>query len=451
MDRRSLPSRTDRVGPFLAFIFDVWSFLRYTFRRFLNDNLSEAAGALTYSTLLALVPLLVIAVSILSGFPAFDVFRGKIEDFVFSTLVPEVGAELRAYLIEFTHGAQNLPAVGTVALAVTAVLLLSTIESTLNRVWRVEQPRPLHLRLLVFWAILTMGPLLLGASFTLTGDVIGTLRSWSGGGPIGGSETTSFWLDKVVTVLIQALAFTLLFKVVPVRRVLLHHAAIGGLLSGIAFEILRWGFNAFLTSGSTYQTIYGAVAIIPVFLVWIYSSWTVIILGAVVAAALPDWWQTRDPLLGVRLTPRRRLAIAVAILVTLDRRAQSGGSVKQKELVDAVPIDARNEILNTLSDSGYAVLTEQGDIALARDLHTTTLGDLVGDLGLSLGSDDEDVPSNARDRVADVYAKIRARTGRLPSILEAFSGAEQKILDIPLSDIGTVQEAPPPAVVSTGA
>ena len=444
-------SRNGPLGALLTFVFDVWSFLHYAFRRFINDNLSEAAGALTYSTLLALVPLLVIAVSILSGFPAFDAFLTQAELYVFSTLVPEVGDELRDYLVSFTHGAHGLPAIGTVALAITAVLLLSTIESTLNRVWRVEKTRPILLRILIFWAILTMGPLLLGASYTLTGQLFVTVREWGGTSwPITGPEYDIPWIGEIVAVLTQAVAFTILFTIVPARRVLVRHAAVGGLLSAVAFEVLRWGFNAFLTSGSTYETIYGAVAIIPLFLVWVYASWTVIILGAVVAAALPDWWQTRDPLLGVRLTPRRRLAIAVAILVTLERKAQRGGSVEQKALVDAVPIDARDDMLGILCELGYAVVTESGDISLARDLHTTTVGDLVQDLGLSLRGPGEVPPDQAKARVAEVFAKIRARTGRLSGIVEKLSNAEAEILNVPLSQIAAVHEAaaPPPTVLA---
>lgn len=370
---------------------DIWSFALYTFRRFEEDRMSQAAGALTYSSLLALVPLLVIVLAVLSGFPAFDSVRDRVQEAFLGTLVPEVGAEVKTYLSEFATNASNLTAAGVIALAVTAVMLLSTIEATLNRIWRVDRPRPLLNRLLIFWAILTVGPLLLGTSFTLSSDGLALVQNWA-------RETASVddfslkgsGLNTVLAILAQSAAFTILFVLVPARHVRLRDAAIGGIFSGLTFQILRWTFNSFLTSGSTYSTIYGAVAAFPIFLVWIYLSWTVIILGAVLSASFPDWWHRRDPLIGKPLSPAETLTVAAALLEVLGRQATSGGTVSRDALAEAVPVQARDAVTDQLLLAGYVVETEDERVSLARDLHVTTVADLARDLGLALGLQDSD-------------------------------------------------------------
>ena len=294
----------------------VINFIIYAVRRFFADRMTNSAAALTYSTLLALVPLLVIAFAILSSFPAFDAVKGRMQELFFNAVVPEAGTAVSDYLSNFTQNASNLTTVGVVALAVAALLLLSTVEDTLNQVWRVDRPRPIFVRFLIFWAILTLGPLLIGASFTLTSDLMKyathtqlAMLGVQAEVPIPGSSIFS----TLLRIAINIVGFTALFVLVPARRVRIRHALIGGIFAAVAFQILSWGFNTFYTSGSSYETIYGAVAAVPVFLIWIYTSWMVIILGAVFAAAFPDWWQSRNGALGFEPTPSDRLTIAVAL------------------------------------------------------------------------------------------------------------------------------------------
>ncbi len=418
-----------RETPFLGVIADVGNFIWFALRRFINDGMTQAAGALTYSTLLALVPLLVIVLAVLSGFPAFDSVKLRVEELFLGTLVPEVGADVKSYLSDFTRNAGNLTAVGTIALAVTAVLLLSTIEATLNRIWRVERPRPIMTRLLIFWAILTVGPLLLGLSFTLTSDGLSYVRNWAGGaGLIETIDLSSKGLRTVLAILMQSVAFTLLFTIVPARQVRLRVAAIGGVFAGLGFQVLRWGFNTFLTSGSTYATIYGAVAVIPIFLVWIYLSWTVIILGAVLAASFPDWWRRRDPLTGLALSPAEELAVCVAVLAVLGRQAAKGGTVSQGHLADAVPLLAREEVVDRLRAAGYIVETEDERLSLARDLHVATLAELARDTGLSLG-----LQAGSAERPG--LAAITRRTGLLPDLLTQLRDAEDTLLGQSLANV----------------
>lgn len=412
--------------PPLHALADLGQFIRFALRRFRADGLTQAAGALTYSTLLALVPLLVITFAILSGFPAFDAVKGKMESFLLDILVPEAGAELSSYVSTFMANARNLTTFGVIGLAVTAVLLLSTIETTLNRIWRVERPRPIMIRLLIFWAILTMGPLLLAASFTFTADLAGAAARWAGEGMANPRlDPGAPLLDRGLAVLGQSAFFTLLFKLVPARRVQLRHAVLGGAISGVAFEILRLGFNAFLTSGSAYGTIYGAVAVIPIFLLWLYLSWSVIIFGAVFAAAFPDWWQSRGATLEGPVTPARRLEIAVAFLGFLAGR---GGVATTAELEAIAPLDTGDAVLEALLAQGYLVTTDNDNIGLVRDLHRTTVATLARDLNLSLGMAQDAEPDAAMTRA-------EAGAGDLPALLDDLAGAEARLLDRPLAAI----------------
>lgn len=413
---------------------DLISFVGFAVRRFFADNLGQAAAALTYTTLLALVPMMVITFAILSGFPAFDTVSARLQEIFFEALVPEIGAEIANYLSRFSVNATNLTAVGVTALALTAVLLLWTIEGTLNAIWRVEHARPFGVRLLIYWTVLTLGPLLLGVSFVLTSGALATAVEWTGQGfATERIAAATSGLGLVFAMIAQALAFTLLFKLVPARPVRLRDAALGGTISGVAFYVLRWGFNSYLTAGTTYETIYGAVAVLPLFLVWIYASWTVIIFGAVFAAAFPDWWKIRDAEPGRHLSPARRLEVAVAILAVLAQKAREGGGVSAATLQEAAPLDVRDDLIEALRRANYLVTTDEECIALSRDLYLTTISDLAHDLelGLGLAPEAEDV-GDPRHLALDALAEA---SGALPQMLGRLHEAEKSILDRPIAAV----------------
>lgn len=428
---------------------DIANFVSYGLRRFLKDQMSQAAGALTYTTLLALVPLMAIAFSIFSAFPAFDAIQDRLQEVIFENLVPEVGQDVRGYITNFTANASNLTTVGIVALGVSAVLLLATIESTLNTIWRVERQRPIMMRLLMFWSVLTFGPLLLGASFSLTSDVFSTAREWAGESyayvPSGKDGLWSM-LQSPFAALLQSITFTALFYIVPARSVQIRDAAIGGVISGIAFEILKWGFKSYLVAFPTYQTIYGALAVFPIFLIWLYLSWTVIIFGAVFAAAFPEWWRSRDPLVGVTLSPARRLEAAVALLSVLGKQSQTGGAVSQDALAEAVPLDARDGIIETLRAKGYLVTTDEDGVAVARDLTTVTVADLARDLELALGLTSVGATVEAKpglSEVADDLSNLDNTSGQLPEILSTLHDAEGRILGVAIAEVISERDPSP--------
>lgn len=417
-----------------TFVVDLTSFIGYAVRRFLADGMTLAAGALTYSTLLALVPLIVIAFAILSGFATFDPARDRMEALFFDIFVPEFGAEVRDYLGEFSSNATNLTVLGIVALAVTAVMLLWTIEATLNQIWRIQKPRPLSVRVLTYWTVLTLGPLLLGASFVLTSGTFLTLTQWVREG-IGSQQTEQALptLGILFALTTQSLTFMLLFKVVPARPVRLRDAAVGGLIAGVGVQVLRWGFDSIVAQGSAYETVYGAVAILPIFLFWLYLTWSVIILGAVFAASLPDWWKTRDAVIDEASSPSRKLEVAVDILSVLARQARNGETATQGQLQDITPLDIQDELFDHLCAQGYILITENERVGLVRDLHMTTAADLARDLGVSLGADmSAGVRSNAGSRSS---AGHPAHSGVLTSMLQDLYRAETTILEQSLHNV----------------
>lgn len=412
------------------FLFDLRSFVVYTLRRYIADGMTLSAGALTFSTLLALVPLMVIAFAILSGFATFDPARERMEALFFNIFVPEFGAEVGNYITEFSRNAANLTGFGIIALAVTAVMLLWTIEATLNQIWRVQKPRSIGVRVLTYWTVLTLGPLLLGASFVLTSGTFTTVSQWARQGV--GLEQTERALPTLglfFAFATQSLTFMLLFKIVPARSVRLRDAAVGGVIAGTGVQLLRWGFDTILVRGSAYETVYGAVAILPIFLFWLYLSWSVVILGAVFAASMPDWWKTRNALSNAKPTPSRKLQVAVAVLSILARHAKNGETTSHEELQEVSPLDISDELFDTLRTTGYVVVTEDDRVGLLRDLNITTVADLARDLGLSLGVRAPQAGG------AEPCAEASSMSGDLHRMLSELHTAETGILHRSLNDV----------------
>lgn len=428
---------------------NVAAYVLYAVRRFYNDNGLQAAGALTYTTLLALVPLMTIGFAIFSAFPAFQSVQGRLEIMLFENLVPEVGTIVHTHITEFMRNASNLTAVGVVALGCSAVLLLSTIESVLNTIWRVDRQRPMLMRLLIFWTVLTLGPVLMGASFTLTTGVFDWLWRVAGDGAayVPDAIASDGWniVGRPLSALLQALAFTALFLLVPARPVRLLDAAVGGAVAGIGLETLKWGFRLYLTGFPSYQAIYGALAAFPIFLIWLYLSWTVVLIGAVFAASFPEWRSFRSGGMDVRLDAPRRLEAAVALLRVLAERAPEGVPATPLDLTRALPIDERDHLLEQLRAAGYLVGTDDGGYALTRDLHATAVMQLAADLGLVLGRDaaTEERPEERAIRRLDATS-----SGPLGDRLAELRRAEERILGLSIAEAMSLPVGPTaPAVV----
>ena len=367
-------------------------FLGYVFKRFGKDNGTRVAASLSYSSLLAIVPMMTIALALLSAFPGFEDSRGELQATLFNNLLPSAEIEISEQLNAFVDNAKNMTTIGVLALAVTAIMLLYTISNSFNSIWRVQERRPIFNLILVYWALLTLGPLMLGASLTVSsyGFAIAELADQSG--------RTSSLVTLLAPVVLGCIAFTVLYLVVPNRPVLFSHALVGGVVSTMLFELLKRGFGLYLQYFPSYQAIYGALATIPIFLIWMYLSWVVVLLGAEITAALPE---RRAAL---RKDIKRegigdRLSLAIALLQKLEGAGRVGATLKETVMMRGLPADlqATAEVLSDLKDMHIAERTGRGRWVLCRDLETMTLGDLLREMDLNY-----DPKRNWPDGVRDV-------------------------------------------------
>jgi membrane protein len=260
-------------------------FLRLIAGRFTEDRCSQMASSLAFTTLLSLVPLVVIALTVVSAFPAFSGLMDQVKIFLLTNMLPEAaGKIISVYMVQFSDKAAHLSGIGIAALAVTAFMLMLTIEHAFNLIWRVKTGRPVMQRILIYWAVITLGPVSVGASLSLTSFLLSrSLGHISFFPALGGMAL------KPVPFLIMIGAFTLLYMIVPNRTVPFKHAAIGGALAGVGMGVMNMGFAAYILHFTSYTFVYGAFASLPVFLLWLYASWLIVITGALVAASLDRW------------------------------------------------------------------------------------------------------------------------------------------------------------------
>jgi membrane protein len=277
--------RTKIFGWHLA---EIHSLLRFSIRRLADGDLIQVASSLTFTTVLALVPMLTVALAIFSAFPLFTTFRDALEAYFIQNLMPRaISSNILGYLNQFASKAARLSAFGAIALMATSLVTLATIEHVFNQIWRVKQKRSLFKRMLVYWALITLAPLLIGVSLTATSYLFSA---------IPGNKM----LYTLMSVSFTTCAFSLLYLAVPNRHIDWRDAASGGLVAGVLFEIAKHLFAAFVIQIPTYTAVYGALAVIPIFLIWIYTSWLITLFGAVIAASLPvvkyeRWWHIPKP------------------------------------------------------------------------------------------------------------------------------------------------------------
>lgn len=256
-----------------------------TFReRFKQERLGLTAGSLTFTTLISLVPLLTVMLALFTAFPMFSSFQSALEQYFLKSLIPpNIAKPVLAALTQFASKANRVGTVGLVVLGVTALMLMLTIDRTLNAIWRVQRPRPIAQRVLVYWAALTLGPLLLGASLTLTSYAIS-----AGQGLVNKLPQSMSVLLNSVDMLVLGAAMAGLFHYVPNTHVRWRHALMGGAFVAIAFALAKSGLAWYVKQVPTYSTLYGAFATVPIFLIWIYLGWAIVLLGAILAANAPS-------------------------------------------------------------------------------------------------------------------------------------------------------------------
>jgi len=253
-------------------------------RRFVDDRCMQIAGSLTFTTLLSVVPLATVALTLISAFPVFRELNDTFERFVADNLMPDSAEVIGNYTEQFRANAGKLTTAGIAVLTATAVMLMVTIEHAFNQIWRVTRPRPVLQRAIIYWTLLTIGPVLVGASLSLTSWLVSLSL-----GLVSDIPGAGVALLKTLPIVLTSLAFALLYLTMPNRRILPRDALMGGVLAGLVFEASKRGFGWYVSQFGSYQLVYGTFASVPVFLLWVYISWLIMAFGAVVVAVLPEW------------------------------------------------------------------------------------------------------------------------------------------------------------------
>ncbi|HQQ71723.1 MAG TPA: YihY family inner membrane protein [Alicycliphilus sp.] len=253
--------------------------------RFREDRLGLTASSLTFTTLLALVPFFTVALAVFAAFPIFGKMEQMLQRWLIDSLVPDsISRPVLGYLTQFSAKASGLGVAGLSVLMLTALALILTIDRTLNNIWRVRRLRPLGQRVLIYWAAITLGPLVLAASLALTSSIAGTVSRGLGTTLPGGARLL---LDSIEFLLLAA-GVAAMYRYVPNTQVHWRHAWAGSLFVSLGMELAKKGLGLYIASVPTYSVIYGTFATLPILLLWIYVAWVIVLLGAVVAAYLPS-------------------------------------------------------------------------------------------------------------------------------------------------------------------
>ncbi len=339
-------------------------------RRFVEDRCAQIASSLTFTTLLALVPMITVALTMVSAFPVLESLLHAVERFLVTNIVPESVASITAYAAEFSANASQLTAIGIAFIAVTALMLMITIDTAFNAIWRTSRARSLFQRVLVYWIVLTIGPVFFGASLSVTSYLIrfslGFIEHQAGLGLL---------LLRIASLVLTSIGLAMLYWTVPNRPVKKRDAFVGGITAGIGLEAMKQAFGFYIGHFTNYELVYGAFAAVPVFLLWIYASWLIVVGGAVLTAILPEWAERGGQ---AEPAPGSDFFDALQVLKLLWRAHHEGSIVHLSELHPAVKVrvDHLEKVLLTLSGAGYVARSGGEGWVLSRDAEAIAVEDI---------------------------------------------------------------------------
>jgi membrane protein len=337
----------------------------YLGSRFVADRCTENAAALTYMSLFALVPLLTVLYTMASAIPAFQGVEEKMQTVLFEHLVPQSSSEIKQYLNDFSQQAKNLTGPGIAFLLVTAILMLRNIEHAFNLIWRARENRSALSSFMLYWAVLTLAPVTIGLALAIStylSSFADTLARFD----IFGAKAL---LLRFTPLVLSTLGFGLVYAAVPNCRVPLKHAFVGGLFAAFAFHAARGIFTR-LVIGSSYTFIYGAFAAVPLFLLWIYVSWNIVLIGGILVHSLSAYQSSAQ-------VNRPRVMKALQVLHLFWQKQKQGQAVREIELLDGrntitrgVDSQTWGELRDLLIDHRVITQDSRGRFLLSRDLHT---------------------------------------------------------------------------------
>jgi membrane protein len=386
----------------------VFYFCRFFLRHFYNLRGMQTASSLAYTTLLSIVPLVTVMFGLFGKIPVLQEFSNSIQNFLFSNFVPQFGWTIQGYITDFSSKASQLTISGIVVLVFIAVMLMATIDNAFNRIWFVKNKRNPVARLLVYWAVLTMGPVLIGVGLASTSYFL-TL-------PVVIDVDTSLnlkarllsWLPFLTT----SIAFTLLYVLVPNCHVPKKHALLGGIICAVLFELAKYGFGIYVKEMRSYENIYGAIAIIPLFLIWIYVSWMIVLFGAHITFCLSSF-RLQDEIKN-RSKGGWTYLDALRVLKVLYHAQREGQTVSVLDLRKgfiALPHYQMNDLLEHLRRFKWVNQSSNGQWLLSKDLKETSLYDLHKLLPVRLPMtthdlDDSKLSKDLQTRLADHHQQL---------------------------------------------
>ena len=365
--------------------------------RFREDHLGLTASSLTFTTTIALVPFFTVVLAVFTAFPMFAKFQDVLQKWLIESLVPDnIARQVLGYLTQFAGKASKLGVAGLAVLFGTALALIFTIDRTLNSIWRVRTPRPFAQRVLIYWAAITLGPLVLGVSLSITSYLVSASKGLVGGMP-GGVE----FLLNTLQFFMLAGGMAAMFRYVPNTHVRWGHAWMGGLFVSAGMELAKKGLAIYLSKVPTYSVMYGAFATVPILLVWIYVAWVIVLLGAALTAHVPSL------LAGVpqrRSGPGWQFQLALEVLQQLDAaRAQPRRGLTLTQCCVVLQVDALRlePVLETLVALDWVgpLAESQGEEArfiLLADPQHTLLEPLMHSLLLPRGVATDDLYETGR-------------------------------------------------------
>ncbi|WP_280561999.1 YihY family inner membrane protein [Chromohalobacter sp. 48-RD10] len=350
------PQLLDRRWP--AFILRS---LRELIQRFDSHDGLKTASALTYTTLFAVVPFMTVVYAMLSAIPSFQGISEQLQGLIFSQFVPATGSALVEHLRDFSRQARSLTLIGLIFLLVTAVMMMVTVERAFNTIWHVSRSRRGVSSFLLYWAVLTLGPLLIGSGFLLS-SYLASLTLVRGAADVLGGPATFL---RLLPLTLSFTAFVFIYMAVPNCRVRFRHAVAGAGMAALALELAKGAFSLYVTYFPSYQVIYGTFAAVPLFLIWVFLSWTIVLVGAELAAWLserrrvewrywPPFWQ------------------AFGVVSRLHEAHQHGRSLADRELVMCLG-SRYTQVMVPLEKLGVAAQLDNDRWMLGRDLSVLTL------------------------------------------------------------------------------
>lgn len=397
----------------------LYYFCRFTIRQFYSQRGLQIASSLAYTTLLSLVPLLTIIYVFLGKLDIFEKFGGTVQNFIFSNFVPAFGDTIQQYLNDFSLKASQLSVTSVAFLFVIALMLLMTIDNALNQIWHVRVQRRPAARFLVYWAILTLGPILMGVGIVMTTYVLSL-------SVVSNVEVTlgmKSQLLSYIPFLTSAVTFTLLYILLPNCVVSRRHAITGGVIAAVLFEFAKYGFGFYVSSSTFYQKVYDAIFVIPVFLIWIYTSWVIVIMGAHFTFCLsafrlsaemsgskgPDWSFTD----ACRVIRALWIAQKTGEALTINELRRSGIRIPHYQV---------NEIMNALHESNWIQIDPKGGWLLSRDMSELTLMDLY-----------RIIPN--RIQLQSVSASEGDETVQLKGLLQTYNSNLNDLFSVPFKSV----------------